>query len=177
MKSILVRVFWYTVGGLMALALLTPCGFIYHYQATGGDQEAIRVVRQGRHHEQPQTPQWSHDGRMIMFSHNQTVYAVEPDGSGLREVAGRRGADELDAAQSPSISPDGTRVTYTAYRHDRWWLPWIEHHSWEIVTSALDGSDRRKLTDRGFGFAFNFMPSWSPGSRIAFVSRTIGPGS
>ena len=59
-------------------------------------------------------------------------------------------------------------MAYAAYKHDRWWLPEIEDYQWDIVTSALDGSDRRRLTKSG---GSSLRPSWSPyGSRIAFMS-------
>ena len=189
MKRTLARIFWYTVAGLIALTLLTTCGSMYYCVATNKPifESGLNLgpaAIQGTHHEHPHPPQWSRDGRLIVFSHNQVIYTMESDGSGLRKVTGNKDPKWIwdhdggfDAAQSPSISPNGTRIAYAAFKHDRWWLPGIEHHSWEIVTSALDGSDRRKLTDRGLGFNFNFMPSWSPdGSRIAFVSRTIRPG-
>ena len=123
--------------------------------------------------EDHQVPRWSRDGRLIGFSHGQMVYVVEPDGSGLRRVAGNRAKVDkefADAAQSPSISPDGTRMAYAAYKHDRWWLPEIEDYQWDIVTSRLDGSGRRRLTKSGN----NFSPAWSPdGSRIAFIGRGL----
>ena len=57
-------------------------------------------------------------------------------------------------------------MAYAAYKHDRWWLPEIEDYQWDIVTSALDGSDRRRLTKSGGSFS----PSWSPDAfRIAFM--------
>ena len=140
---ILARIFLYTVGGSMVLALVTCGGFTYWWAATSqGFIEGPGLVRgedieSGMRSEDHQVPRWSRDGRLIGFSHGQMVYVVEPDGSGLRRVAGNRAKEFADAAQSPSISPDGTRMAYAAYKHDRWWLPEIEDYQWDIVTSAL----------------------------------------
>ena len=173
---ILARIFLYTVGGSMVLALVTCGGFTYWWAATsqgfieGPGLVRVEDIESGMRSEDNQVPRWSRDGRLIGFSHGQMVYVVEPDGSGLRRVAGNRAKEFEDAAQSPSISPDGTRMAYAAYKHDRWWLPEIEDYQWDIVTSRLDGSGRRRLTKSGN----NFSPAWSPdGSRIAFIGRGL----
>ena len=138
MTRILVRIFWYTVSGLAMLLTLTCGGAMYLCAATGGGfiegghwglSDEIQSAR--RLDKTP--PQWFPDGRLIVFSHNGAVYAVESDGSGMRRLTFEEDPkwiwnfdDGLEAAQSPSISPDGSRIAYAAFRHDRWWLPEIE---------------------------------------------------
>ena len=174
---ILARIFLYTVGVLMALALLTCGGSMYYCEAIGGTVARQQELDDGMHiaaQDDTAPPQWSRDGRLIAFSHRQTVYTMTADGSRLRNLTRDDPPkwiwnfdDRLDAAQSPSISPGGTRMAYAAYKHDRWWLPEIEDYQWDIVTSRLDGSDRRRLTKSGGSRS----PSWSPdGSRIGFMS-------
>ena len=176
----LARIFWYTVGGLMALALLTCGGSIYYCEATVTnsaryEEHSNRIHGAAQYDTAP--PQWSPDGTLIVFSHGRTVYTIMGDGSRLRDVTGDDSPkwiwnfdDGLDAAQSPSISPYGSRMAYAAYKHHRWWLPEIEDYQWDIVTSRLDGSGRRRLTKSGN----NFSPAWSPdGSRIAFIGRGL----
>ena len=89
MRSILVRIFLYTVGGLMALALLTCGGSIYYWAAIGGgggrQQELDDRMHYGAQYDTA-PPQWSRDGRLIAFSHRQTVYTMTADGSRLRNV-------------------------------------------------------------------------------------------
>ena len=120
-------------------------------------------------------PQWSPDGEVIAFTHDQVVYVVESDGSQLRRLLGRRPDDLHDAAQSPSFSPDGSRVAYVAFKHGSW-VPWVEEdYRWDIVTAALDGSGRRRLTKSDNIRVRYVSPAWSPdGTRIAFVSDRTG---
>ena len=117
-------------------------------------------------------PQWSPQGNLITFTHIRGVYAVQSDGSSVRLLAGGSPEDDFhDAAHSPSMSPNGSRLVYAAYKHDGW-LPWSESYRWDIVTSTVDGSDRRRLTDDDNINLRNLNPSWSPdGARIAFLSN------
>ena len=178
MSITLARIFLYTVGGLMALALLTCGGFTYWWAATsqgfieGPSWERGYDVKYARAFDRS-LPQWSPDGRLIVFSHNQVVHTMALDGSRLRDVTSDDPPkwiwnydDGFDVAQSPSISPAGSRIAYAAYKHDRWWLPGIEDHQWDIVTSKVEGSGRRRLTKSGG----RLSPAWSPdGSHIAFT--------
>jgi Tol biopolymer transport system component len=42
------------------------------------------------------------------------LFAVHPDGSGLRQLSTTPGTDEFDY-MTPAVAPDGTRVTYTSH--------------------------------------------------------------
>ena len=111
-------------------------------------------------------PHWAPIGNQIVFSHGRNMYAVDAAGSHLRLVDGDGGVD--DATISPNVSPDGSRVAYIAHRHSSGWFPWNVDNDWEIVTSTLDRSDKRRLT-KNEGNDTN--PVWSPdGNRIAFLS-------
>ena len=85
-----------------------------------------------------------------------------------------------NVGHSPSVSPDGSRIAYSTYRYvegNTMYGNFIRY--FEIETSALDGSNRHRLTE-GMGAAgFDVSPVWSPdGSHIAFVrladTRCIG---
>ena len=131
-------------------------------------------------------PTWSPDGSVIVFGFNGGVYTIRPDGTGLRLLAGgATGVDDIDIfdrATSPSVSPDGTRIAYAAFRHNGW-LPWDTDiwgidYRWDIVTSSIDGSDRRRLTRGEHEGVTYFSPVWSPdGTRIAFQSDQGEPGT
>ena len=105
-------------------------------------------------------PQWSSDGTRIVFG-GPRIYVVESDGSRLQWVDGPE--NYSDGIYSPSISPDGSRMAFVTYRYKTDGL-----HNWEIGTSALDGSDERRLTKNE---ALDVNPVWSPdGTLIAFLS-------
>lgn len=88
------------------------------------------------------------------------IYVAESDGSSLIQIT--EGDGEYAIEHSPIASPDGSRLAYSTYRSQRNWPNYFE-----IESSALDGSARRKLTEKA---GMDFSPVWSPvGDRIAFV--------
>jgi Tol biopolymer transport system component len=99
------------------------------------------------------------EGRIVLSSEDD-IYAVNADGSGLRELTTKRGA-EFD----PTWSPDGRRVVYRDSRRG------INHDD-EIYVMDADGSDATDITNhRGNDWG----PAWSPsGDRIVFNSDRDG---
>lgn len=71
------------------------------------------------------------------------VFAIDPDGSDLTQILGCE-------VERPRISHDGTRLAFSIFMSDR---------TWQIATSAIDGSDLRILTSTS-GWAS--MPDWAP---------------
>ena len=112
-------------------------------------------------------PVWSPDGERIVFPYlYRLLYTVEADGSNLQLIS-RPDDDDEYADFSPDVSPDGTRVVFVTSRHGPRFF-FSDWRSLEIASSALDGSDYRRLTNHE---ALDSNPSWSPdGNRIAFVS-------
>ena len=116
-------------------------------------------------------PQWSPDGAQIVFtfgSNNRGVtHVAASDGSSVRRISDR---DYSKVAFSPDISPDGSRIVYATTRHN------VKGNrygrNFEIETSRLDGSDRRRLTENG---EQDVSPAWSPdGRRIVFFRDVTG---
>ena len=122
------------------------------------------------------TPQWSPDGAHVVFtlnwprngnSNNGSTYVARSDGSGVRRVS--EGTGEYNVDYSPDVSQDGSRIVYTTAKHltKGDYDPWGATRNFEIEVSALDGSDRRRLTENG---DLDISPLWSPdGRRIAFA--------
>ena len=84
------------------------------------------------------------------FGAGGAIGTVAADGSGLRTIAGGRGADQ------PAFSPDGTQIVY-------------ESSPGAIFRMKPNGRHRRRLTpDR----RLEDSPSWSPdGKRIVFIRQ------
>ena len=108
-------------------------------------------------------PQWSPDSSQIAFSHPPTgLFVVDMDSLDIRILPSRAliGTPSSPGSFSPSLSPDGSRIAYAMAVRER--------DTTDIVTSAIDGSDLRRLTNDN---AVDAHPSWSPdGTQIAFMS-------
>jgi Tol biopolymer transport system component len=120
------------------LVLVTPTGREQHL--------VVRGVELDSH--QPYSPEWSPDGRTILFGtccDPDRVYTFALDGSRLTRIA--------TVGREPTWSPDGTKVAFVGER--------------SFLTSAnVDGSDARRLAPDAS------QPDWSPdGAEIAFTSE------
>ena len=122
-------------------------------------------------------PAWSPDSERIVFGarregHFETkfavtyeIYVMDADGGNQR-----RRTKNLHDDRSPSWSPDGTRIVFSARRdghvQDKWGL------TYEIYVMDADGGNEQRLTENG---VYEGQPAWSPdGKRIAFVSNRDG---
>jgi Tol biopolymer transport system component len=84
------------------------------------------------------------------------LWAIDPDGSDLAQLTDGESA-------FPAWSPDGRRLAFTTGLPDG---------TWQIASSAPDGSDRRNLTS---GAPFSEVPNWAAdGSWLAFDRSTVG---
>ena len=120
---------------------------------------------------------WLPDGRSVLFLTGTTC-----GGSGLFAVPAGGGATRrLDHdprnLETPTWSPDGTRIAVSVQNFTCHLGVGLPSH---IATVAPDGSDARRVTDDGdpqLG-SFDRFPSFSPdGSRIAFAHGSVDSGS
>lgn len=95
-------------------------------------------------------PDGSGYGFLATIDGNQRPYLMDRDGRSKRPAA-KQG---VGFAYGYSTTPDGKLISY--------------HENYQVVVSAADGGDRRKIET---GNPFNFAPRWSPdGEWLLFVS-------
>lgn len=99
------------------------------------------------------------NGRIAFVSDrdgNQEIYAMNPDGTGLKNLTNNPSSDF-----DPAWSPDGTRLAFTSNRDG----------FNQIYVMAADGSGVTRLSNGGDGS----NPTWSPdGTKIAFTTVRDG---
>ena len=110
---------------------------------------------------QAEDPAWSPDCSTIVYSHQGSLWTMNNDGTGQRQLVTSDGA----FAEDPAWSPDGSQIAYARNHRDDDGH-WFAH----IYLVNADGSGKTKFTE---GDVQDRKPSWSPGgSRIAFERRS-----
>jgi Tol biopolymer transport system component len=122
------------------------------------------------------TPEFSPDGRRIAYAYDRDEDATYSPGEsrqldiwvsssdGGRHKRLTRTPRQVEAG--PTWSPDGRTIAFSrgSPSADSWWIPRGRATIWLM---RADGSDKRKLTPRGY---LDLNPAWSPdGTRIAFT--------
>jgi dipeptidyl aminopeptidase/acylaminoacyl peptidase len=108
---------------------------------------------------------WRSDADEIVFQGSNDaggqpgIYAVRPDGTGFRTIVTGDAFDTID----PSLSPDGSRVAYTAWTQEHGELRIVDTDSGEVTVPVFDGAQN------------DFRARWSPdGSRLSLVRLSVG---
>ena len=110
------------------------------------------------------TPAWTPDGTQVVFDR----YVVDVDGINLRSIVpDSQLGGRFDRQSSTNVSPAEPVAAYTTLRHGNG-FPGARVHSWDIVSTGLDGTSYERLTSED---SRDISPIWSPdGGQIAFFS-------
>jgi TolB protein len=101
------------------------------------------------------------------FDRQSRLFVVRPDGTGEREIT----SPDFASPNLPSLSPDGTKVAYSAYLLTQG----DNGPGSEIYVTPTEGSGPPIGVSNNPGD--DWWPVWSPdGTRIAFVSSAPGDG-
>lgn len=92
---------------------------------------------------------------------NRDLWAVRPDGSGLRRLTDHPGFDVL-----ADVSRDGRRIVFQSDREG----PFI----FRVYVMDADGTNVRRLTTAA---AFESSPDWSPDGRRVALDRSVATGN
>ena len=142
-----------------------PTSEIYVMDADGENPQNLTNNR-----DDDWSPSWSPDGTRIVFMSyreghfigdfediTSEIYVMDVDGANQQRLTENRKNDE-----SPSWSPDGTRIVFSADRKGDWL-------NYEIYVMDDDGGNLQRLTENRDD---DGAPSWSPdGKRIVFRNK------
>ncbi len=136
------------VGQIAFVSTRDGSPFIY---VAAADGSSLRRLTTG------QDPDWSWDGRQIVFTGaDSLVHVINTDGTGERVLP--------DSGSTPHFAPDGGRISFTT--------------ALGLYVANIDGSNPTLLVPSSFRLPGNYVEDgvWSPdGTRIAFVSGGPDP--
>lgn len=111
------------------------------------------VLKDTAHYE---APNWSRDGRTLIFNSEGTLYRVSVDGGKPEPI---NTGEVSDIINDHGISPDGTTLAFTA------------GPDYHIYTMPIEGGAPTRVTQR----APSYWHGWSPdGNTLAYVARRNG---
>jgi ABC-type sugar transport system substrate-binding protein len=119
-----------------------PGKFIYVMNSDGSN------VRQLTHEDDCESPDWSHDGKMITYSDKGDIYVIKADGS---EDSIRLTESDNDDT-TPSWSPDGTKIA------------WLFGNQWGQNAYVMD-ADGSNIIQVGNNNR-SFHVEWTPDGRL-----------
>ena len=112
-------------------------------------------------------------GESIVFSKDSSIWIMQSDGSGVRQVTNPPRGGEWGKANlpfgdyDPRISPDGTRVIFERLVEDQ-----SPHGNYDLFIVDIDSSKEFQLTHSGYSQG---LASWSnSGEQIVYIVAAIG---
>lgn len=160
---------------IVFVRLLSPGeGQLWTMNTNGSNQQPLTPAS-----ESVATPAWSPDGQEIAFTSTgpsgdpskSTIWLIKADGSGEHQLTQLPpNCQAID--DSPTWSPDGTRIAFISDRSG----------PWELYTIKTDGSGLQKITSLPFGQPCEASgvgassPSWLPKANTIVFADDYVPG-
>jgi len=142
---------------------------LYTMNEDGTEQKPL--LREDIHVGQPHTPDWSPDGKNIIFSADvfpqgeyhpsSLLYETSVDGNAITQITSLPDNEEINKIdQRPQYSPSGDLIAFEANRES----------SSDIYTITPYGSEIERITSHGY---YPSAPHWSPdGEKIAYLNSS-----
>jgi hypothetical protein len=150
---------WSPGGTMIAYVSGGPCEGLGDIALRDADGTFLRRLTGDSCQIEDGDPSWAPDGSRIVFTREDDLYSVRPDGGGLTRLTSGGGTH-------PAWSPDGTRIAFTSIRRGAAEL-------YLLNLTEIGPARLTRLTDNAGSVRDDFEAEWSPDGSTLLFTRFI----